>query len=302
MEREQQVLPRFLRELLGQIDDRDRLEELRLREGYPPAAVSEGKEWVPSPWREYVLTEEELRRVLETAGGGSVHTILDQLRSGYVTALGGIRVGICGEGAMQEGKLLSFRRVTSLSVRFPHVVSGVAVPLIPSLLEGGRLQSTLILSPPGMGKTTFLRDVIACVSRGEGMAPLRVGVADERGELGGGDLRHHLGPRADVLEHCPKGMALMMLLRGMNPQVLAADEITAPADVSAMTEAAGCGVTLLATAHGSSLKELSVRPVYRELLAQKIFRRFVFIGIQNGKRIYRVQKEDGTCMYGQGNF
>ena len=198
--------------------------------------------------------------------------MLDQLRSGYVTAAGGVRVGICGEGATREGELLSFRRITSLALRVPHALPGVARPLLPQLAEGGELSNTLILSPPGLGKTTLLRDLIRCVSLGEGVRPRRVGVAD-------------------VLENCPKAAALLMLLRGMAPQVLAVDEITAPEDLRAIQEAAGCGVTLLATAHGGSWEELRLRPLYRELLDQGIFRTFVVLSLAQGKRVYTVRKE-----------
>ena len=289
------VLPRDLQKALSELNEetRQNVEELRLREGFPLAAVTAGKEWTHPPWRAHPLSEEDLRRVLEVAGQGSVHTILDQLRGGYITASGGVRIGICGEGAVRDGQLLSFRRITSLALRVPHWMPGLASPLLPQLMEGERLQSTLILSPPGLGKTTLLRDLIRCISQGEGISPFRVGVADERGELGGGALRYQLGSRTDVLENCPKGTALLMLLRGMAPQVLAADEITAPEDLQAMEEAAGCGVTLLATAHGGNIAELSQRPLYRRLLDQKIFRRFVLISLDYGIRRYRVTDGEG---------
>ena len=87
------VLPRFLREEVAQGGDKARgpLEELRLREGFPLRAVSGGEEWTCPAWQARTLTQEDLHRVLETAGQGSVHTILDQLRRGYVTAAGGVR-------------------------------------------------------------------------------------------------------------------------------------------------------------------------------------------------------------------
>ena len=57
-----------------------------------------------------------------------------------------------------------------------------------------------------------------------------------------------------------------------------------------MEEAAGCGVVLLATAHGSSREELRQRPVYRRMLAAGIFSRFVEIGLVDGRRVYRVRE------------
>ena len=290
-----QVLPRDLQSMLERISpsEREDLEELRLREGFPMALTLAGEERTPPPWRERLLTEADLRRVLEVAGKGSVHAILDQLRSGYVAAPGGVRLGICGEAAVEDGRVRAFRTVTSLAIRIPHTIPGVARSVLPALFEDGRLQSTLILSPPGVGKTTLLRDLIRCLSVGEGVPPLRVGVADERGELGAGDLRTFLGPRTDVLENIPKSSALLMLLRGMAPQVLAADEITDPADIRAMEQAAGCGAVLLATAHGSDLAELRRRPLYRRLLDSGIFRRFVLLGLENGKRTCQVWDEEG---------
>ena len=129
------VLPRGLREQVALLPPEmgQELEELRLRAGYPMAAVRGGEEWVPEGWRRSILTESDLQRVLEMAGQGSVHTILDQLRSGFVTAAGGVRIGICGVGAVEDGRLLSFRQVTSLALRVPRAIAGVAEPLLPQL-------------------------------------------------------------------------------------------------------------------------------------------------------------------------
>ena len=180
---------------------------------------------------------------------------------------------------------------SSLAIRVAREVPGASAPVLDRLWSEGEFQSTLLLSPPGGGKTTLLRDLIRALSDGEGHPALRVGVADERGELAAmyqGVPQLAVGGHTDVLDGCPKGAALLMLLRGMNPQVLAADEITAPEDAAALEMAANCGVALLCTAHGRELEDIQTRPLYRRLLDGKLFRRLVTIRRDGGERAYRV--------------
>ena len=142
----------------------------------------------------------------------------------------------------------------------------------------------------------MLRDLIRAISSGENCPARRVGIADERGELAavaGGAPTLDIGPRSDVMSDCPKAVGLMTLLRGMNPQVLAVDEVTAEEDVAAMSQAVGCGVTLLATAHGGTLADLDRRPLYRELMAQGVFGRLVVIWGTGSERRYTVTDGEG---------
>lgn len=239
------------------------------------------------------MTGRDLEQLLELASRASVHTVADQLRRGYLTMEGGHRVGLCGTPVLRDGQIHGLGRLSSAAIRVARQVTGAAAPVAQKLLEqSGAFCSTLILAPPGAGKTTLLRDLIRMVSHGEGMAPQRVAVADERGEvaaLWNGVPQLNVGERTDVLEGCPKAQALMLLLRAMNPQVLATDEITAPEDVAALISAAGCGVKLLATAHGSTREDLSRRPLYRELMGAKVFERLLLIETKNGRRSYRVE-------------
>ena len=292
------LLPSRLRQAAEKLsgEQQCRAEELRLRNGYPiTVSGPEGEQVIPG-CEQFPLTERDLGQVLEIATQASAHTVLEQVRNGFVTVKGGHRIGICGSGVVRDGEVCNLRRLSSLSIRVARSVPGISAGILDGLTVNGLLQSTLILSPPGGGKTTLLRDIIRAVSDGDGVTPMRVGIADERGELAamyGGLPQLDVGRRTDVLDGCPKGTALLMLLRGMNPQVLVADEITAPADCAALEAAANCGVTLLATAHASGTEDLSSRPLYRRLLDAGIFRRVVLIRGSGRSRTYQVKRLEG---------
>jgi stage III sporulation protein AA len=270
--------------------DRARAEELRLRAGWPMTAVlPEGER----PLGGSPVEGRELEQLVEIASRASLHTVLDQVRRGYLTFEGGHRIGLCGTAALREGEIHALRAISSANLRIARQVKGAAAPVLDGLCPGGRLADTLILAPPGLGKTTLLRDLIRSVSEGEGCTPLRVSLADERGEVAAmynGRPQLEVGRRTDVAEGCPKAQGLMLLLRAMNPQVLAVDEITAPEDVGALITAAGCGVTLLATAHGEGRAGLERRPLYRPLLDEGLFRFLVRIRREGERRIYTIEE------------
>ncbi len=287
-----QALPQRLRQeaLSLPAGDRARAEELRLRAGWPMTAVlPEGERPLGGP----PVEGRELEQLVEIASRASLHAVLDQVRRGYLTFEGGHRIGLCGTAALREGEIHALRAISSANLRIARQVKGAAAPVLDGLCPGGRLADTLILAPPGLGKTTLLRDVIRSVSEGEGCTPLRVSLADERGEVAAmysGRPQLEGGRRTDVAEGCPKAQGLMLLLRAMNPQVLAVDEITAPEDVGALIAAAGCGVTLLATAHGEGRAGLERRPLYRPLLEEGLFRFLVRIRREGERRVYTVEE------------
>ena len=284
--------PRLRRPALALPEEwRARAEELRLRTGRPMTVLVDGGE------RPVAGTEavdgEDLRTVLEIASQASAHTVLERVRHGFVTVRGGHRIGLCGTAVTEGGEVTNLRWLSSMDIRVARQVTGAAAAVLSAIRGDGRVAGTLILAPPGAGKTTLLRDLIRALSSGEGGAPVRVGVADERGELAAmrqGVPELDLGPCTDVMDGCTKAAGLGMLLRGMNPQVLAVDEITDPADAEAALQAAGCGVSLLATAHGGTVKDLYLRNVYRPVLEGGVFEKLVTITRdRSGKRTVKVE-------------
>lgn len=286
-----QCFPPALRDLLYALPapQQEGAEELRLRAGSGLRVVEDtGREQLVSGTQR--VTQREVQDVIEIATHASFHNAMEPLCRGYLPLPGGNRLGVAGSTLSQEGRIRQFRSLSSLSIRIAHDIHGVAEPVVKRLVEQSLSQaSCLILAPPGMGKTTLLRDLIRIYSD---QWHLRVGVADERGEIAAlhqGVPQFYLGATVDVMEGCNKSEAGILLLRSMNPQVIAMDEITSPEDVAALSVIAHCGTAVLATAHGRSVAELCRRPLYQTLLEQQVFQAVVCITRTQGKRQYTVE-------------
>lgn len=280
------ILPSRLRRLALALPeaDRARAEEVRLRAGRKMTILlPEGEREV-----EAVVEPEELETLCDLATEFSRYAAVETVRRGYISVSGGFRVGLCGTAVMKEGANTNLKDLSSAAIRIGREQKGIGAEVAAELFWEGRYQNTLLLSPPGGGKTTLLRDLVRILSDGG----LRLSLIDERGEVAvmhRGEPQMDVGKRTDVLEECPKAIAIPMVLRAMNPQVIAVDEITAREDIRAMTMAAGCGVGLLATAHAESTEELAGKPLYRELLETKVFAKAVCIRRNEAGRSYEVE-------------
>ncbi|MBE6918990.1 MAG: stage III sporulation protein AA [Ruminococcaceae bacterium] len=268
-------------------------EELRLRVGQPMTVLlPEGEIFVQQEQPRTAVAQADLEQLCDIVTGYSRYAVGDTLSHGYLTATGGFRVGLCGSAVMHSGHMTNLRDFSSATIRISRERIGLAEKVLPQLMTEGTFSGTLIYSPPGLGKTTLLRDMIRLLSDGSGQIPARrVAVADERGEIAvmhQGRAQMAVGCHTDVLDGCPKALAIPILLRSANPQIIAVDEITQPEDLQAMAHAANCGASLLATIHAGSREELEQKPLFAKLLEMKVFSAAVAIRCENGVRSYEV--------------
>lgn len=292
------ILPSSLRGLIecGARAAGDNLEEIRLREGRPVSLVTSDGDFFLSPdgritgdyGTAYRLGRDEMSRTFQLISASSVYAWEEELKNGFLTLRGGHRVGLAGRTVIESGRIRTIKHIAGLNLRLAREVRGAADLVIPFLVHAGGIHHTLILSPPQAGKTTLLRDIIRQISEGVprlGFAGAKVGLVDERSEVAAcyeGVPQKDVGPRTDVLDACPKAEGMMLLIRSMSPQVIAADELGRAEDADAVMEAIHSGVAVLTTAHGATVDEIWRRPAFARLAAFGVFQRAIVLGRSSG--------------------
>ena len=271
-----------------QLETKD-VQEIRLRAGAPLMVVGNGRELfldrVGRAWSSaiqgYRVSAREVTKTLEKVSSYSLYAYEAEMRSGFLTVQGGHRIGVCGRTIVENGHIVGIRDISFLNIRIAHQIRDCALQFLPYIYEGTRLKHTLIMSPPGCGKTTVLRDLVRLISDGNGFAKGQsVGIVDERSEIAGcsqGVPQNDVGLRTDVLDGCPKTEGLLMLVRSMSPAVLAVDEIAGEADKRALLTAAASGCRVLATAHGEVYEDIYRRKDLRSLWEDGLFERCLLL-------------------------
>lgn len=282
------------------------VQEIRLRAEKPVILIRKQQEYFLTKEGRFtkemagakVMDAGELEQILQHICKYSVYAYVDEIRQGYLTLPGGHRVGVAGQVVLEdENRIRTIKNIRYLNIRIAHEIKGAAEPVISEVYEKGRFCNTLILSPPGCGKTTLLRDLVREISDGNAWgAGMFVSVVDERSELAGsylGVAQNDLGIRTDVLDGCPKAMGMMLLIRSMAPEVIAVDELGCPEDADAVEKVLRCGCHILSTIHAEDMEELRRKSFMKRLLAEGAFRRFIVLAKENGscvvKKIYRCE-------------
>lgn len=245
------ILPPQIRADVDMLGKKD-LQELRLRKDRKIQLVT-GSGLLTL---DTVANGDMLSFVINTASGYSPWAAAS-ISSGYLTAPGGHRIGICGEAVIREGVMTGIRNPTSICLRVARDFPGIGV-------NAAKYKGNLLIAgPPGSGKTTLLRDMIRQLSDSVSGS---ISVVDERGELFPVGSGFETGMKTDVLTGCGKPKGIEIVLKTMGPAVIAVDEVTSEADCVALEQALWCGVRILATVHAGCRQDLMGRDIYQKLV------------------------------------
>ncbi len=263
------------------IIEKENIEEIRLRSN-KPLALKIGQEM---RMIEHIVSQQEIMQSFERICENSVYSYRRQICDGYITIKGGNRVGIVGSAVVDNEKVININYISSLNFRIAKQRIGCSNKIIKDIIDfkNNNIYNTLIVSPPGCGKTTLLRDIVRNVSDGINAIGFRgktVGVVDERGEIAAmykGIPQNDIGVRTDVIDNMPKPEAMRMLVRSMSPDIIACDEIGSLEDVKAIDYAMYSGVKGIFTAHGKDIDEINKNSEISILLKKHVFERIILL-------------------------
>ena len=268
--------------------------ELRIRANRP-VVVNYGGEYTflgargitPHIGAAIVTCYSDIESIIYRASEYSVYSVTDKLRQGFLTGAGGERIGLAGAYVYEKGEAFTVKEVTSLNIRVPHEVRGCGEKIYRTCFSKG-IASALILSPPGRGKTTILRDLARLISAHR---LLNVLISDERNEICAvnRDFSLDTGAFSDVVRYAAKRDALTAAVRTMRPDLIVTDELVDEAEIDAVACCIRGGVEVLASAHFRDLESMRASPPFARALRERLFGYYILLageGIGQVRQIY----------------
>lgn len=280
------ILPNEIYDILNKKVNLKIVNEIRMRNGKPILLLIGcqrfflGEKGVTGNLNEALYaTKVMIEDIIFRASECSIYSVNEQLKRGYLVTNGGIRLGIGGDLIEEAGKVKTMTNFSSINIRLPHEVKNCSLSAFNYLVCENGIYNTLVISPPGAGKTTFLRDFVCQLS--ERNYAYNVLVLDERGEL---DLGNDgsIGNFSDKISFAKKSIGFENGIRALSPNIIVTDELGQKEDVDAVIYAINSGVSILASVHSDSIDSFLKKPFFEEIIKTKAFKRYVLLSLRKG--------------------
>ena len=256
------ILPKEIKDSVELLEEKENITEIRLRVG-KNVRVYCGK--IEKTLNQNV-TKQHLIKILSNISSNSIYSVQNDINKGFVTIEGGNRIGVAGEIVVLDGKIKNIKEICSMNIRVSKEYIGISNSIMDNVVKEGVVKNTIIISPPGLGKTTLLRDIIRNLSE----CGYNVSVIDERGEIAAmyeGKPSLNLGERTDVISSVDKVTGMQMAVRSLAPDVICTDEIGDAQDVEAIKYICKSGVAFITTVHGKSIEDIQ-RGTMKQIIAE----------------------------------
>ncbi len=259
----------------------EELQEIRMRAERPIILKLRERDLI----LQYNITQAEILQIVERLCENSIYAYKNQICEGFITVKGGHRIGLTGSCVIENGKIINVKHISSLNFRIAREVLNCSTRVLREVIdiENKSIYNTILVAPPGRGKTTMLRDIIRRLSNGIDEINFKgktCGVVDERGEIAAmykGIPQNDVGIRTDIIENVEKNQGIHMLIRTMAPEIIACDEIGSKDDVEAIHYALYSGVKGIFTMHGKNIEDIKNNKQIYELIENREIQKVVFL-------------------------
>lgn len=259
----------------------EELQEIRMRAERPIILKLRERDLI----LQYNITQAEILQIVERLCENSIYAYKNQICEGFITVKGGHRIGLTGSCVIENGKIINIKHISSLNFRIAREVLNCSTRVLREVIdiENKSIYNTILVAPPGRGKTTMLRDIIRRLSNGIDEINFKgktCGVVDERGEIAAmykGIPQNDVGIRTDIIENVEKNQGIHMLIRTMAPEIIACDEIGSKDDVEAIHYALYSGVKGIFTMHGKNIEDIKNNKQIYELIENREIQKVVFL-------------------------
>ena len=265
--------------------------EIRLREGFPiKINYGEQNTYLSSHGatiikdNAIICQKSHIIEIIENVTEKSTYAFNDRIKQGFITSGDGVRIGLAGEIVSNNNEILTIKNITSLNVRIPHEILDSSKDIFNKIYKNNSILNTIILSPPGLGKTTILKDLATKLNK---FCNKSILIIDERGEF-----NKISGENIDVIKYSDKLYAFNFGIRTLAPQIIITDEIVEKNDWLCVESAVNSGVKILASCHTDCIENFMKKEHYKK----HVFDRLIVLDCEKKGKLNNVYDGEGNLL------